>query len=43
MIRVLEKEEIHGALCLAAGIFNGLEQEEEILRQAEEENLILAG
>ncbi len=43
VIRVLEKEEIHGALCLAAGIFNGLEQEEEILRQAEEENLILAG
>ena len=43
VIRVLEKEEIHGALCLAAGIFNGLEQEDEILRQAEEENLILAG
>ena len=30
VIRVLEKEEIHGALCLAAGIFNGLEQEDEL-------------
>lgn len=42
-IRVLRETEIHEALEMSAGIFSGLEQEEEITHQAEEGNLILAG
>lgn len=42
-IRVLRETEIHEALEMSAGIFDGLEQEAKITHQAEEGNLILAG